>query len=134
MKTSEILSKALELISKEENWTKDVLWRDKDDNPLDIEWSVGLGSITTVETPAKFCAAGAVQWVYETIEDKPMEGGYAEMVLLRQVRRSVDTDDLGVYNDDCTHDDIIRLFEAAIKESLAAESQPNGISKLLGYE
>ena len=72
--------------------------------------------------------------VYETIIDEPMEGGYTEEALLRQVRRNVDTDDLGVYNDDCTHDDIVRLFEAAIKESLAAESQPGGISKLFGYE
>ena len=134
MKASEILSKALELIADEENWTKGVLWRDKDDNPLNIEWSLEFQSITTAETPAKFCAAGAMRWVYETIIDEPMEGGYAEEVLLRQVRRNVNIEDLGVYNDDCTHDDIIRLFEAAIKESLAAESQPGGVVKMLGHE
>ena len=134
MKTSEILSKALELIADEENWTKGVLWRDKDDNPMHVHWPY---LEVAEERPAKFCAAGAVQWVHETALDKQIEGSDAPVMLLRQVRKyggSEAIETLDVYNDDCTHDDIIRLFEAAIKESLAAESQPGGIAKLLGYE
>lgn len=92
MKTSEVLSRAKELISKPENWTRAAFARDKDGTS--VSWSS--------PDAVCFCSVGAVRRVAKE------EGSEAETPLRLVMKSIVD------YNDYRTHPEVLAAFDSAI--------------------
>lgn len=95
MKTSEILTKAKELISDPENWIKETYYQNKDGK----ECFCSLGAIARAEGVSNFTSSStkAASILKEVVIDDLCE-----------------TQTFAIYNDDHNHEEVMDAFDKAI--------------------